>query len=164
MSIEQTGVADEAMIKEKFPSPERLRQGRVAVMECYQCIPCNPCESACPNKAISIGADITNIPVLDPDKCTGCGLCVSRCPGLAIMLAALKAEGQAELTLPYEFLPLPAVGDRVTALDREGSPVCPAVVKAVLSPASCDRTPRVRIVFDEAFLYKVRHFSQEAAL
>ncbi len=160
MSIEQTGIPEAEMIREKFAAPERLKKGRVAVVECYQRIPCNPCQSACPKQAIRIGADINNVPVLDPERCSGCGLCVSRCPGLAIILAALS-DDRAELTLPYEFLPLPAAGDTVTVLDRAGKAVCPAVVEAVLAPGSCDRTPLVRLSFDAAFLYEVRHLSLE---
>lgn len=135
-------------------------RGRVAVVECYQRIPCNPCQSVCPKQAIRIGSDINNVPVLDAALCTGCGLCVCRCPGLAIMLARLY-DGKAELSLPYEFLPLPEVGDAVIALDRTGEPVCQAAVTHVNAAAACDRTPVVRIMFDAAYLYDVRNFSGE---
>ncbi len=161
MSIEQTGVPSEAMVKEKFPSLERMRQGRVAVAECYQRIPCNPCEAACPKGAITVGRDINDTPALDPGRCTGCGLCLSRCPGLAILLARVDGD-TAELSLPYEFLPLPRKGDRVIARDRTGADVCPAVVTEVLSPPSFDRTAVVRISIPAAHLYAVRNFRTEA--
>lgn len=36
------------------PSEERMRQGRVAVIECVQEIPCNPCSFLCKFNAITI--------------------------------------------------------------------------------------------------------------
>ena len=36
------------------PSEERMRQGRVAVIECVQEIPCNPCSFSCKFNAITI--------------------------------------------------------------------------------------------------------------
>ena len=45
-----------------------------------------------------------------------------------------------------------------------GRAVCPAVVEAVVAPASCDRTPQVRLSFDAAFLYEVRQFSWEVSV
>ena len=39
-----TGVPSaEELMKAGIPSKERIRQGRVAVIECVQEIPCNPC-------------------------------------------------------------------------------------------------------------------------
>lgn len=161
MSIEQTGVPSMDMVYEKFPPIDRIRQSRVAVAECYQRIPCNPCEQACPKKAIVVGRDINDTPVLDPGRCTGCGLCLSRCPGLALFLVKLDGD-TAELSLPYECLPLPRKGDRVTACDRVGADVCPAVVTEVLMPPSFDRTAVVRIAVPARHLYDVRNFRTEA--
>lgn len=163
MSIEQTGVPSPEMVMEKFPPIERIREGRVAVAECYQRIPCNPCEASCPKKAITVGADINDTPVLDADKCVGCGVCLSRCPGLAIFLVKVSGD-TAELSLPYEFLPLPKKGDRVIVRDRVGSDVCPAVVTDVMMPASYDRTAVVRIELPAAHLYDVRNFRTEAGV
>ena len=67
-----------------YPSEERMRKGPVAVCECLQRIPCNPCESSCPFHAITIGEDISNLPELDADKCVGCGSCITHCSGLAL--------------------------------------------------------------------------------
>lgn len=161
MDFEQTGIPSAQMIEEKFPPLERLERGRCAVVECYRCIPCNPCQTSCPKGAIEIGEDINNIPLLDADKCIGCGLCVYSCPGLAIMLARLQGD-EAELSLPYEFLPLPTPNESVVALDREGKPVCKARVTQIWMPPACDRTPIVRIAFEKKYLYEVRNFCLEA--
>ena len=80
--FEKTGVATREMVMTKFPSVERIDKGPVAVVECYQKIPCNPCQTACPFGAINIGCDINNIPERDENVCTGCGMCVAKCPGL----------------------------------------------------------------------------------
>ena len=90
----------------------------VAIIECIQEIPCDPCVAICPVESISM-KDINDIPKIDYDKCTGCKRCVSICPGLAIFVVKLIDE-RAQITLPYEFLPIPKVGDIVKALDREG--------------------------------------------
>jgi Fe-S-cluster-containing hydrogenase component 2 len=94
-----------------------LKKG-VAIIECIQEIPCDPCVAICPVESISM-KDINDIPKIDYDKCTGCKRCVSICPGLAIFVVKLIDE-RAQITLPYEFLPIPKVGDIVKALDREG--------------------------------------------
>ena len=43
-----------------WPTEERFAQGPVAIAECVQEIPCNPCEGACPFHAITVGEPITN--------------------------------------------------------------------------------------------------------
>ena len=74
--------AEEIMIV--LPNAERLRKGPVAILECVQEIPCNPCEKACPFGAITVGEDITALPRIDREKCTGCGACLKVCPVAAI--------------------------------------------------------------------------------
>lgn len=101
-----------------LPSDDQLKKG-VAIIECVQEIPCDPCVAICPVDAISM-KDINDLPRVDFDKCTGCKRCVGICPGLAIFVVKVK-DDKALITLPYEFLPVPKVGDIVTALDREGN-------------------------------------------
>lgn len=59
-----TGIpsAEELRGASGIPSQERMKKGPVAVIECVQEIPCNPCENACPFGAIKIGDPITNCP------------------------------------------------------------------------------------------------------
>ena len=123
------GALSAAELAAVLPPPERTAQGPVAVIECVQQIPCNPCEQACPFGAIVVGEDITALPRLDREKCRGCGLCLSKCPGLAIFLVdAAQPDGTALVALPYEYLPLPEPGATVDATDREGRFVVKAVV------------------------------------
>ena len=151
------------MVMTKFPPVERINKGPVAEVECYQKIPCNPCQTACPRGAIQIDDDINNIPQRDDTLCSGCGLCVSKCPGLAIMIVdGSKSADTVEFRIPYEFLPLPAAGETVTGLDRAGQPICKALVKKVMNPPSFDRTPVVTLEVDRAYLYDFRNFRREA--
>ena len=157
--FEKTGVASREMVMTKFPPIERINRGPVAVVECYQKIPCNPCQTACPFGAIAIGEDINEIPCRDEEKCTGCGMCVAKCPGLSIMIVdGSKSEKTVEFRIPFEFLPLPEAGEKVIGLDRAGQPICEAVVKRVMNPASFDRTPVVTLEVDREYLYDFRNF------
>ncbi|MBS7645739.1 MAG: 4Fe-4S binding protein [Candidatus Bathyarchaeia archaeon] len=108
-----------------YPSRERFIKGPVCVIECPEEIPCDPCSQVCPFEAIDVGRPITNLPKLIEDRCTGCGLCITACPGLAIFVVNLNySPGEASISMPYEFLPLPDVGQQVEMLNREGSYVC----------------------------------------
>lgn len=111
-----------------LPSDKKLEKG-VAFIECVQEIPCNPCVDACPFGAISM-KDINAPPIVDYDKCTACGQCVGICPGLAIFVVKVVGN-KALITLPYEFYPVPNVGDNVQGLNRKGESVGTAVVRKV---------------------------------
>ncbi len=143
-----------------FPTREQLRKGPVAIIECIEEIPCNPCEASCPQGAITIGENITNLPKLDFEKCIACGMCIAACPGLAIYIKDYTySETMALLSFPYEYYPLPQVGDTVQAVDRHGKYVCDAKVIRVRNPKSNDHTAIVTIEypkehFDEAVSIK----------
>lgn len=144
---------------QKFPGMLARRAGVHPVIECTQNIPCNPCQDVCLHGCISVGADITALPHLDAEKtCVGCGLCVAACPGQTIFLVKETATS-AEITIPYEFLPLPKVGELGTALDRSGSPVCNATVTDVKALPVNDKTVLLTIqvppeMVDQARFYK----------
>jgi len=133
-SVLKTGVPspEELVACPGVPSEDRMNKGRVAVIECVQEIPCNPCEEACKIGAITVGEQITSLPVLDSEKCTGCGLCVPGCPGLAIFIVDKSREdGQAVVEFPFEYVPLPQIGDSVRAVNRGGEVICDGEVLAV---------------------------------
>lgn len=116
--FERTGVISKNEIK--MPKLEHLQRG-VAIIECVQEIPCNPCVEACPFGAISMRS-LNDIPEINYDRCRGCGKCVSVCPGLAIFVVKVKGD-RGFVTLPYEMIPLPERGEIVEVLDREGKRV-----------------------------------------
>jgi len=107
------------------------------VIECYENIPCNPCQTSCPAGAITVPENINSLPIVDYSKCTGCGICVMKCPGLAIFLVQENFQPDRDLVImPYEFLPLPEKGQEVIALDREGREVARAQVVRVVKSAN----------------------------
>lgn len=140
-----------------IPSARRRRLGPVACIECYQHIPCNPCEAACPRGAITVGDDITGLPHLDEEKCNGCGLCMTRCPGLAIFTVDESGEEErARVSFPYEYVPLPAVGDQVACADRMGQYVTQGVVRGVRLLPAFDHTAIVTVDIPREFSMEVR--------
>jgi Fe-S-cluster-containing hydrogenase component 2 len=164
MTLEKNGVLspDELAKLPGVPSAERLEQGAVAVIECAQEIPCNPCEEACPAGAIQVGEPITNLPVLASGQCTGCGLCIPICPGQAIFVVDMMySDREATVQRPYEFLPLPGKGEIVTALDREGRAICPARVVDVRNPKKFDHTAVITIAVPKNQAMNVRNIAMD---
>jgi Fe-S-cluster-containing hydrogenase component 2 len=138
-----------------YPSEERIAKGPVAIVECYQEIPCNPCETDCLKHAITVGTPITQLPVLDEDKCSGCGRCVPRCPGLAIVLVdATYSDKEAILGLPYEYLPYPRKGQEITLVNRSGNPVGKGRVVRISRPV--DRTLTVYVAIPKSLIHEAR--------
>jgi ferredoxin len=106
-----------------LPPRERLAKGPVAIIECTEDIPCDPCVEACKIGAIS-KVSLTTPPDIDYEKCTGCGSCVDLCPGLAIFVINMNYEEEKVLvSIPYEMLPVPKRGERVDALGRSGKKI-----------------------------------------
>jgi len=140
-----------------YPGMERLMKGPVAVIECIQEIPCNPCEAACPSGAITVAPSINSLPKLDEDKCTGCGLCISSCPGLAIFVVDLCHDNEsALLSFPFEYLPLPRIGEEVPASDREGKEVCRGKVINIVGKSTKGHTPVISISIPQKYALLVR--------
>jgi Fe-S-cluster-containing hydrogenase component 2 len=164
MAVIDTGYLtyEELRAAQTVPGEARYARGPVAVVECVQEIPCNPCEASCAQGAIVVGAPITSLPRLDGEKCVGCAVCAARCPGLAIFIVDKSRGGVAEVTFPYEYLPLPGKGDDVTAANRAGEAICAATVTRVINPASFDRTPLVTIEVPAEFADEARDIVRRA--
>jgi ferredoxin len=162
MGVATTGILDDQELAASpgVPSAERLARGKVAVIECAQEIPCDPCETACPFGAITVGQPLTRLPILHEDKCTGCGLCLPVCPGLAIFLVDMAyRDEEATVAFPYEMLPLPRRGQRVQALGRDGQPLGVATIVSVRNPKANDRTPIVTIAVPKPLAMRVRNIA-----
>lgn len=160
--LESTGIATPEMIKEIFPSEDRLNKGPVAVIECFQRIPCNPCSTACTKNAMKDFVDINDRPQLDEEICNGCGLCISKCPGLAIMVVdGSYSEDEILFKIPYEFLPLPVEGNIVAGLDRAGEYICDVKIIKVQNPKAFDRTPVIHVLVPRKYLYDFRNIRVE---
>ena len=159
MSLINTGYLEyeELSSLQELPDEDRFSKGPVAVIECVQEIPCNPCEAACHFQAISIGEPITNLPHLDGSKCTGCGVCVSKCPGLAIVIVnKVYSETTATISFPYEYYPTPAVDEIHNGVNRKGEVICKGKIIKVVNPTAYDHTTVVTIEIPKEFADEVR--------
>lgn len=155
----EKGILTTKMIKEMgcYPSEERLKKGPVAVCECLEKIPCNPCETACRFGAITIGENIADTPKLNEEKCTGCGMCIAACSGLAIFIMDKSYSDEVgSVAFPYEYLPLPEVGAIVDAVDRSGKTVCKGKVKKIAQTKLSDRTTVITLEVPLDFVDEVR--------
>jgi len=143
LSLLKDGIPKKEDLAAVCPSDERFAQGPVAIVECFQEIPCDPCVKACSKGAISMhgklspgekqpgdkssggkspDTSINALPVVDAQRCNGCGLCIPHCPGLAIFVVDKSYNEQFALVrIPFEFVPLPEKGQFVTGLDRAGN-------------------------------------------
>ncbi|MCF6460780.1 (2Fe-2S)-binding protein [Clostridium sp. Cult3] len=158
----KTGIPTKEDIEGITPSKERRQKGPVAVIECYQEIPCNPCYIACKFGAIKEFEDINQRPILDFELCTGCGQCVIKCPGLAIFIIDENySDTEALVQIPYEFLPLPEKNTFVTGLDREGKPICRARVMKVRKGKGLNKTSTVTLTIPKRYTMDVRSFNIE---
>lgn len=148
----------EEIFRNNFPSMERINEGPVAIIECFQNIPCNPCVTACNRDAITMMEDINDLPLLNTEACNGCGICISKCPGLAIMVVdGSYSEDEALFKIPYELLPLPKIGDVVRGIDRNGDFLTDAKVVRVVNPKSFDKTPLVHVAVNKDYIYDFRN-------
>ncbi len=144
---------------ERFPGVVH-KVGIHPVIECTQNIPCNPCQDACVKGCISTGKNITNLPfVKDENKCINCGMCVASCSGQAIFLVDEDCgDGSATITMPYEFLPLPNIGDIGYGLSRSGQKLCEAQVVSIKSVKAFDHTNLLTMKVPKEFAMKARFF------
>lgn len=150
---------DEVQSVPGFPGLDVLSQKKCVVIECAQDIPCNPCEAACPQHAITVGEPITNLPVVDKDKCIGCGLCVAGCPGQAIFLVDQTSPDYDTVTLPYEYYPLPVKDQEVYGLSRSGHYLVKGTVLRVVMTKASDRTAVVEVKVPKGYGMQVRNIS-----
>lgn len=156
---EATGVLTLEQLKSKLPPKERFEKGPVAIIECIQKIPCDPCIDVCKFEAIK-KKSLVNPPEVDYERCTGCGECVSVCPGLAIFVVNLNyKEGEAMIMIPYELLPTPKRGENYQALNREGKAVGEA--RIIATKMKKDYTAVVTIAVKKPFAMIVRNIGRK---
>jgi len=141
--LNRNGVPSLEQILSRFPEATLLTHPK-AILECYEDIPCNPCETSCPFDAIIIGSNIKVQPKLVTEACTGCGICVTSCPGLAIIVAQIKGQ-EAIFKIPYEFIPYPNVNEIWHGVNRKGEVICDAKIQHVSLNKKQDHTMLVTV-------------------
>lgn len=166
MSLQETGILTKADLVAAgvYPSEERMKQGPIAICECMQLIPCNPCETSCPFKAIHVGENISNLPHMDESKCVGCGTCVAACSGLAIFVVDKSySDTVGSVSFPYEYIFSHQMGDVVKAADRSGACVCEGRIKRILNTPKADRTTVITLEVPIEFVDEVRSIYRRKA-
>lgn len=142
-----------------FPKEKDFEKGLIAVIECDQDIPCNPCEEYCQKRAIKVGSPITNLPSIDLSKCDGCLKCIRICPGLCIFGVNKNfSTDESLIYIPYEYSPLPKKGDIIIGLDRKGTEVCQGKIFRVLKSKKKQYSTVVGIIVPKKYFNTIRHF------
>jgi Fe-S-cluster-containing hydrogenase component 2 len=140
-----------------LPPEDKVKEKRVAIIECTEEIPCNPCAVICRAGAIE-KEGLCTPGTVNWEKCTGCTMCVAVCPGLSIFIQHIK-DGKGYVTMPYELLPEPKVGNRAQLMDRSGKVVGEGRIVMPTYQAKGDAYPRwvVTVEMDDPDLsYDVR--------
>jgi len=151
------GVPAQGDLDDITPTDERFAKGPVAVAECFQEIPCDPCVKACKREAIRMPRDINSLPVVDTERCNGCGLCISYCPGLAIfVIDKTYSDDLALVKLPYEFVPVPQKGEYAAGLDRTGKELGRFEVVRVTSGGRKNKTYTISLAVPQEMAMDVR--------
>ncbi len=152
------GIPTKDDLAQVYPPQARLEQGAVAIVECFQQIPCNPCIKACPQKAINMANDINDLPKVDFDKCNGCSICVSRCPGLAIFVVDMNySDDMALVKIPFEYVPLPQKGQFATAVNRAGEEMGSFEVVKVTSGGKKNMTYVISLAVPKDMAMEIRN-------
>ena len=88
-------------------------------------------------------------------------MCVASCSGQAVFLINEDCgDGTATVTIPYEFLPLPAEGSKGIALGRNGQKICDASVVSVRNVKAYDKTNLLTMKVPKEFAMKARFFKE----
>lgn len=155
--LKENGIPEQEDIERAIPNEERFKEGPVAIIECFEEIPCNPCYTFCSKGAIKEFASIHNLPQIDYDLCNGCGVCISHCPGLAIFVVDRSySREEARVLIPWEMLPRPSPGQRVIALNRRGEELGAVVVERALISKKRDKTMVISLIVPQGMAMDVR--------
>lgn len=158
MALINDGIPTSEDLGKVYPSKERMAQGAVSIVECFQKIPCNPCVKACNRGAITMSKDINDLPEVDYDKCNGCGVCINLCPGLAIFVVDMTySDDYALVKLPFEYVPVPEKGQKACALNRAGEELGWFEVERVISGGKKNKTYTISLKVPKELAMEVRN-------
>jgi len=155
--LKKTGIPTKQDLLSVTPSMDRLKRGPVAIIECFEKIPCNPCYTACNQGAIKKFANINDLPEIDHEKCNGCGACISKCPGLAIIVIDYDySEKDALVRIPWEMPWTPKIDEVINAVKRDGQVIGEAKVKKIQNLIGQDRTKIIWLLVNKKIALDLR--------
>jgi len=156
-SLLSSGTPSAEDLNRVLPPADARKKGPVAVFECFQKIPCDPCAHACKFGAVKEFSDVNDLPVVDWTKCTGCAQCVAACPGLAVFVVdETYSPEDCLIAIPHEFLPLPERDQAVELYDRAGRWVGKGIVLRVVKGRDKLKTPVVWVRAPKRLAYVAR--------
>ena len=136
-------------------------KGIFPIIHCKQEIPCNPCNTVCPEGSIKmLGDPIKGLPEFD-GKCKGCLKCLTICPGLAITLVDYRKDNKNPvLFLPYEISNIEFKKNDVIALmDIDGNPLGVSKILGARATKHSDKTWIIRVKVSANIAKKVVGFT-----
>jgi len=139
-------------------------KGVMPIIHCLQEIPCNPCSTSCPTKAIQMDGDpILGFPEFK-GNCIGCMQCIAICPGLAITLVDFrKDENNPIVTIPYEVMNHGInKGDKLQAVDITGNDLAELTVESVLEYKK-NKMQMIKLRSPAAIAHKIAGFKIQPA-
>jgi ferredoxin len=133
-----TALADARRARSFSGVPQKAHASKlVASIECFEEIPCNACETACPEDAITIGRVPRREAILRESACTGCGLCLQACPSGATLLVNEREDRPlSRLVLPWRGSRAWNEGEFATLVNRRGETLGSARVTGFLEPVN----------------------------
>lgn len=160
--LEQTGIPTAEQILSTIPPKKRLARGPVAIVECFQQIPCDPCSTSCPTGAILPFDDISHLPQIHWETCSGCGKCVGYCPGLAIFIVDdTYSETHSIVRIPWEFSYLPCEGETVPGLSRAGEELARVTVKKIQQSPKKNRAHILWLEVPKELAFAIRSIARK---
>lgn len=150
--------ADSRRMRQFTGVPQSEHKKRpVASIECFEEIPCNLCQLACPKSAIEIGkVPRLEARILDESRCDSCGLCLPACPSEAVLLVHEKDDRpMSVLTLPWRGSKPWTAGEFATLINRRGESLGSARVIA-LREGSVDVEVPAHLVWEGRGLRRLR--------
>lgn len=151
-------VADARKMRQFRGTPQiEHKKRKIAALECFEEIPCNLCQGACPEKAIEIGrVPRTKDFILDETRCIGCGVCVDICPSGAISMIQEREEYPTSvLVLPWKGTRHWKAGESVVLVNRRGESLGSSRVTGIL-PLAESKTQLVEVDVPNHLLWEAR--------
>ena len=143
------------------PQKEHLLRP-IASIECFEEIPCNLCQKACPTSAIQIGrVPRSKNPILNESACTACGLCLTACPaGVIPMIEEREQQSLSRITLRWKGAKPWSQGEFAVILNRRGENLGSARVASIFTspaiPKMEDKTQLVTLDVPTHLVWEVR--------